>query len=70
MFLQVFPVTGSLSDLILSIRLDLVQWGVVIIGVSLFLYGFHRIVTVIAEREGQRAYDEYKATTRWEDRIR
>ena len=70
MFLQVFPVTGSLSDLILSIRLDLVQWGVVIIGVSLFLYGFHRIVQVIAEREGQRAYDEYKATTRWEDRIR
>jgi len=70
MFLQVFPVTGSLSDQILSTRLDLVQWGGVIIGVSLFLYGYHRIVKLIGEREAERAYDEYKATTRWEDRIR
>jgi len=70
MFLQVFPVTGSLSDQILSIRLDVVQWGVVIIGVFLVLYAFHRVMLVIGEKEGQRMYDQWKASTRWEDRIR
>ena len=67
---QVFPPTESLSDMVMSIRLDLMSWGVVFIGVAVAIYAFHRVMLVISEREGEQAYEDYKATTRWEDRIR